>query len=72
MLDGQRGDIDVDPPDFPATALGCIDRLDRVEDEIEVVVGIGFARHQQEALVALLDEDLGFGGDFRPAQDARA
>ncbi len=75
VLDVEGGDVHVEAPDLAVARLHAVDGLDGVVDVVEAAaVGIALTRHQEDALVALVDDDLGLAGDLLegqvPAQQA--
>jgi len=71
LFHGEGGEVDVYAPDFTVGGARVVDGADGVEDVAQTVrPGIGLAAHQQDALVALTDEDAGLGGDLRLGERA--
>ena len=65
VLDRERRDVDVDAANLAVAAARGVDGLDGLVDVVEAVgVGIGLAGDHEDALVALLDDDLDLGGDL--------
>jgi len=58
FIEGQGRDVGIHAADFALAALDTVDRRNRVEHVLEALVRIRLARHQQDALVALVDQDL--------------
>jgi hypothetical protein len=70
LLHGQRGHIDVDPSDLSGAAVRGIDRLDRPEDIGEALLGIGLPCHQEDPLVALVNQYPNLPADLLLGQGA--
>ncbi len=57
--------VDIDAADLAVAALDLVDRGDRIEHVAEALLGVRLSGDQQDALVALVDEQLGLVADLR-------